>query len=44
MLTAACAGDVFTSPTPDQILAAIKEVDGGGAGVLLVVKTIPAIS
>lgn len=37
MLTAACAGDVFTSPTPDQILAAIKEVDGG-AGVLLVVK------
>jgi dihydroxyacetone kinase-like protein len=37
MLSAACAGDVFTSPTPDQILAAIKEVDGG-AGVLLVVK------
>ena len=37
MLSAACAGDVFTSPTPDQILAAIKEVDGG-AGVLLVIK------
>jgi dihydroxyacetone kinase-like protein len=37
MLDAACAGNVFTSPTPDQVLAAIKAVDGG-AGVLLVVK------
>jgi len=37
MLDAACAGNVFTSPTPDQVLAAVKAVDGG-AGVLLVVK------
>jgi dihydroxyacetone kinase-like protein len=37
MLDAACPGQVFTSPTPDQILAAIEKVDGG-AGVLLIVK------
>lgn len=37
MLDAACPGAVFTSPTPDQILAATKEVDGG-AGVLHIVK------
>lgn len=37
MLSAAAAGDVFTSPTPDQIFEAIKAVDGG-AGVLLVIK------
>ncbi|MDX8044540.1 dihydroxyacetone kinase subunit DhaK [Gracilibacillus sp. S3-1-1] len=37
MLDAAVAGEVFTSPTPDQILEAIKAVDGG-AGVLLVIK------
>ncbi|MCY0885815.1 MAG: dihydroxyacetone kinase subunit DhaK, partial [Firmicutes bacterium] len=37
MLDAAVAGEVFTSPTPDQILAAIRAVDTG-AGVLLVVK------
>ena len=37
MLDAACPGQVFTSPTPDQMLAAIKSVDGG-AGVLLIVK------
>ena len=37
MLDAACAGDVFTSPVPDQILAATKLVDGG-AGILHVVK------
>lgn len=37
MLDAACPGQVFTSPTPDQMQAAIKAVDGG-AGVLLVVK------
>lgn len=37
MLDAACPGEVFTSPVPDQILAAAKAVDGG-AGVLLVVK------
>jgi len=37
MLDAACAGEVFTSPTPDQILAAARGVDAG-AGVLFVVK------
>ncbi|VUX12324.1 dihydroxyacetone kinase subunit DhaK [Streptococcus vestibularis] len=37
MLSAAIAGAVFTSPTPDQILEAIKEADQG-AGVFLVVK------
>jgi len=37
MLDAACAGEVFTSPVPDQMVAATKEVDGG-AGVLHVVK------
>ncbi len=37
MLDAACPGQVFTSPTPDQIVAAAEAVDGG-AGVLLVVK------
>jgi phosphoenolpyruvate---glycerone phosphotransferase subunit DhaK len=37
MLDAACAGEVFTSPVPDQMLAATKLVDGG-VGVLHVVK------
>src|SRR3989475_7568985 len=37
MLNAACAGNVFTSPTPDQMEAATKAVDGG-AGVLHIVK------
>jgi dihydroxyacetone kinase-like protein len=37
MLDAACTGHVFTSPTPDQIVAAIEETDTG-AGCLLVVK------
>jgi phosphoenolpyruvate---glycerone phosphotransferase subunit DhaK len=37
MLDAACPGPVFTSPTPDPILAATRAVDGG-AGVLHVVK------
>ena len=32
-LDAACAGEVFTSPVPDQMLAATQGVDGG-AGVL----------
>ena len=32
MLDAACPGEIFTSPVPDQILAATKAVDGG-AGV-----------
>jgi len=37
MLDAACPGEVFTSPTPDQMLAAAAAVDGG-AGVLFIVK------
>jgi dihydroxyacetone kinase-like protein len=37
MLDAACCGEVFTSPVPDQILAATNGVDGG-AGVLHIVK------
>src|SRR4249919_747634 len=37
MLDAACAGEIFTSPVPEQMLAATKLVDGG-AGVLHVVK------
>jgi dihydroxyacetone kinase-like protein len=37
MLDAACAGAIFTSPVPDQVLAATKAVDGG-AGVLHIVK------
>jgi len=37
MLDAACAGEVFTSPVPDQVLAATKAVSGG-AGVLHIVK------
>src|ERR1700751_1889575 len=37
MLDAACPGEVFTSPTPDQMLEAPKAVDGG-AGVLHIVK------
>jgi dihydroxyacetone kinase-like protein len=37
MLDAACAGEIFTSPTPDQMLEATKSVDAG-AGVLHIVK------
>jgi dihydroxyacetone kinase-like protein len=37
MLDAACPGAVFTSPVPDQMLAATKAVDAG-AGVLHIVK------
>ncbi|WP_058234354.1 dihydroxyacetone kinase subunit DhaK [Devriesea agamarum] len=37
MLDAACAGEVFTSPVPDQIIAATHAVDAG-AGVLHIVK------
>ena len=37
MLDAACPGQVFTSPTPDQIEAATRAVDSG-AGVLHIVK------
>lgn len=38
MLTAAVCGDVFTSPSTDAVLAAIRAV-GGPAGVLLIVKS-----
>ena len=38
MLDAACPGEVFTSPVPDQMLEATKNVDGG-AGVLHIVKS-----
>jgi dihydroxyacetone kinase-like protein len=37
MLDAACPGAVFTSPVPDQMLAATRAVDGG-AGVVHIVK------
>ena len=37
MLDAACPGEVFTSPVPDQMLLATKAVNGG-AGVLHIVK------
>lgn len=37
MLDAACPGQVFTSPTPDQMVAAAEAVDTGG-GVLYIVK------
>ncbi|MDR0959416.1 MAG: dihydroxyacetone kinase subunit DhaK [Propionibacteriaceae bacterium] len=37
MLDAACCGEVFTSPVPDQVFAATQEVDSG-AGVLHIVK------
>ncbi len=37
MLDAAVAGEVFTSPTPDQVFAGIKAIDSG-EGVLLVIK------
>ena len=37
MLDAACPGEVFTSPTPDQMMAAATAADTGG-GVLFIVK------
>ncbi len=37
MLDAACPGQIFTSPTPDQMLAAAHSVENGG-GVLFIVK------
>lgn len=37
MLDAACPGQVFTSPTPDQIIAAAEATDSG-SGVLFIVK------
>src|SRR6266702_7110386 len=37
MLDASCPGQVFTSPTPDQMIEAAEAVDTGG-GVLFIVK------
>jgi dihydroxyacetone kinase-like protein len=37
MLDAACPGQVFTSPTPDQMIAAVEAVETGG-GALFIVK------
>tara|TARA_R110002167_G_scaffold3364_11_gene16297 strand:- start:2265 stop:3254 length:990 start_codon:yes stop_codon:yes gene_type:complete len=37
MLDAACPGHIFTSPTPDQMIAAAASVENGG-GVLFIVK------
>ena len=37
MLDAACPGQIFTSPTPDQMIAASGAVDNGG-GILFIVK------
>ena len=37
MLDAACPGQIFTSPTPDQMLAAADALENGG-GVLFIVK------
>ena len=40
MLDAACPGQIFTSPTPNQMMHAARAVDGG-AGVLFIVKNYP---
>jgi dihydroxyacetone kinase-like protein len=40
MLDAACPGQIFTAPTPNQMLNAARAVDGG-AGVLFIVKNYP---
>lgn len=37
MLDAACPGEIFTSPVPDQMYQAAKDVNGG-AGVLFIIK------
>jgi dihydroxyacetone kinase-like protein len=36
MLDAACPGQVFTSPTPDQMVAAVEAVDTGGGSIFIV--------
>jgi dihydroxyacetone kinase-like protein len=43
MLDAACPGEVFTSPVPDQVSAATQAIDGG-AGVLTSSRTTRAMS
>ena len=40
MLDAACPGEVFTSPVPDQMMAATRAADGG-VGVVQIVKNYP---
>src|SRR3954464_5595925 len=40
MLDAACPGEIFTSPNPDQIMAATRAADGG-AGVVYIIKNFP---
>ncbi len=42
MLDAACPGEVFTSPTPDQMLEATKAVDGGAGVCCTSSRTTPA--
>lgn len=37
MLDAACPGQIFTSPTPDQMMSAAESVENGG-GILFIVK------
>ena len=37
MLSGACPGEIFTSPTPDKIFECAMQVDGG-EGVLLIIK------
>jgi phosphoenolpyruvate---glycerone phosphotransferase subunit DhaK len=37
MLDAACIGQIFTSPTPDQIVAAARAVDTG-SGIVFIIK------
>ncbi|HHU7938360.1 TPA: dihydroxyacetone kinase subunit DhaK, partial [Escherichia coli] len=37
MLTGACPGEIFTSPTPDQMIECAKAVDNG-SGVLFFIK------
>ena len=43
MLDAACPGQVFTSPTPDQVVEAARDL-AGEAGALFIVKNTPAIA
>ena len=42
MLSGACPGEIFTSPTPDKIFECAMQIDGG-EGVLLIIKITPAI-
>ncbi len=37
MLSGACPGEIFTSPTPDKIFECAMQIDGG-EGVLLIIK------